>query len=76
VTSLAAGDRLLEIGCATGKPIKVGGFPLRDRDHPGRQDRIREQRRLGHGDADHGRHEHPGPPITVGSCPQKIVIVP
>ena len=32
--------------------------PRRHRDHAGRQDRLRRQPRLGHGDPDHDRHQH------------------
>ncbi len=40
-----------------GPPIRVGHRPARDRDHPGRPDRLRGELRLGHGHAD--RHRHP-----------------
>ena len=41
-----------------GPPITVGSDPWCDRDHAGRQDRLRRQRRLGHGDPDRDRHQH------------------
>ena len=59
-----------------GKPITVGKNPGRDRDHPERQDRLRRQRRLGHGDPDQHRHQHAGKPIKVGSQPDFIAITP
>ena len=49
----------------------------RDRDHPGRQDRLRRQRRLGHGDPDrHSPPTPPAPPITVGRNRSAIAITP
>jgi hypothetical protein len=38
----------------SGTPIKVGNVPDSDRDHPGRQDRLRRQQR--------GQHGYPDPP--------------
>ena len=43
-----------------GPPITTGDDPYCDRDHTGRQDRLRRQPRLGHGDAD--RRPPPTPP--------------
>ena len=44
-----------------GPPITVGSLPRCHRDHAGRQDRLRRQRRLGHGDPDRDRHQHRRP---------------
>ena len=41
-----------------GKPIKVGTDARRHRDHAEREDRLRRQRPLGHGDPDPHRHQH------------------
>ena len=39
------------------KAIKVGRAPAAHRDHPGREDRLRRQHRLRHGDPDPDRHQ-------------------
>ena len=44
-----------------GPPITVGSEPVGHRDHAGRQDRLRHQLRLGHGDPDRDRHQHRRP---------------
>ena len=41
-----------------GKPIKVGSFPWDIAITPEREDRLRGQQRLGHGDTDLHRHQH------------------
>jgi DNA-binding beta-propeller fold protein YncE len=43
-----------------GEPPGTPRPARRDRDHPGRQDRLRRQHRVWHGDADRHGHEHAG----------------
>ena len=46
------------------------------RDHPGREDRLRRQRHLGHGHPDQHRHQRAWQPIKVGLDPGVIAITP
>ena len=46
----------------------------RDRDHAGRQDRLRGQLAGRHGDADQHRHQQARPPIHVGHTAFTIAI--
>ena len=59
-----------------GPPIPVGTAPLCDRDHAGRQDRLRHQRRLGHGDPDRDRHQHRRAADPDRKRPLAIAITP
>ena len=48
-------------------PIKVGRQSVGHRDHPGRQDRLRRQLPVGHGDPDPDRHQHRPRPDQGGT---------
>ena len=57
-----------------GKPIRVGRGPDGDRDHPQREDRLRDQPRVRHGDPDHGGDRPGGRAIKVGKQPTNLAI--
>ena len=59
-----------------GAPIPVGDYPVCHRDHAGRQDRLRRQPRLGHGDPDHDRHQHRRTADHDRRPPRAIAITP
>ena len=59
-----------------GPEITVVSTPGRDRDHPGRQDRLRHQHGQQLGDADRPGEQHSRREITVGKEPRGIAITP
>ena len=81
VTAYVANDgsgTVTPIATATntaGPPITVGNDPCH-RDHAGRQDRLRRQRRLGHGDPDRDRHQHRRAADHGRERPYAIAITP
>jgi hypothetical protein len=47
-----------------------------DHDHPGREDRLRRQPQVGHGDADMVATGQAGKPIKAGKAPTALALVP
>ena len=59
-----------------GPPITAGSGPCTSRSRRTARPPTSPTAGLGHGDPDRDRHQHRGPPITVGNGPDAIAITP
>ncbi len=75
----SASNAVTPIATATntaGTPIAVGSVPDCDRDHPGRQDRLRRKHRLRERHPDRHRHQHGGDADRGRHQPARVAITP